>query len=362
MSGIDMDKKIIAAMSGGVDSSVAAYLLKQKGYEVSGVTFIMTDMEISGDNDIGASAASVCESIGIPHYIHMHQPDFKNNVIEPFVRAYESGVTPNPCVECNKYVKIPSAVNFADSIGYDGAATGHYVRVMNDTSTGRVLLKKAVDPKKDQSYVLWALSQDMLSKLLFPLGEMSKDEVREIARSLGLSSADTKDSQDICFIPDGDYVSFIERYRGKPVCYCGKYVDTGGNIIGSHLGHIKYTIGQRKGLGMSFGRHMFVISKDAETNTVTLAGVDDEGNEPMSLYTNIVKANKINLIACDDLKKPVKLAARLRYHQKESPATAEQTGDDEITLIFDSPQRAVTKGQSLVMYDGDTVVGGGVIL
>lgn len=360
------DKKIVAAMSGGIDSSAAAYLLKQMGFAVAGVTFIMTDIPSAGDTDIGTAAASVCEAIGIPHYIHRHEADFLRLVIDPFVRAYETGLTPNPCVECNKYVKIPSAIAFAQSIGYAGAATGHYARIEKVPSGNRFLLKKAVDTRKDQSYVLWTLNQDMLSKLMFPLGEMSKDKIREIVREAGLPSADKKESQDICFIPDGDYVSFIERYREgnvqHPVSGRGNYIDLNGNVIGSHNGQIRYTIGQRKGLGVSFGRHMFVIAKDADKNTVTLDGASDKGSEPAALYTNIAKANKINLIACDDLKSPVNLAARLRYHQKESPARAEQTGADELTLIFSEPQRAVTKGQSLVMYDGDTVVGGGVII
>jgi len=352
--------KIMAAMSGGVDSSVAAYLLKKQGYDVAGVTFIMTDMENSGENNV-SMAAAVCANIGIPHHVCARESDFERHVIEPFVCAYENGLTPNPCVECNKFVKIPSALDFANLSGFGGAATGHYVRTERDSSTGRVLLKKAIDQTKDQSYVLWTLTQDMLQKLHFPLGGMTKDEIREIAHEQKLASANQKDSQDICFIPGGDYAAFIARYR-RNAPEKGSYISSNGEVIGVHSGQSNYTIGQRKGLGMSFGKHMYVIAKDAQANTVTLDSENPDGSEPRSLYTTVVKAKKINLIACDNVSSPIKIHAKVRYRQVESPATAEQTGADELTVTFDASQRAISRGQSLVMYDGDTIIGGGEIL
>lgn len=351
--------KVLVAMSGGVDSAVSAHLIKQK-HEALGVTMKLHDESdnlIYGENsccsnqDI-ADAKSVCALIGIPHEVHDFGTSFKECVIADFINCYKNGSTPNPCVVCNRKIKFEELLKLALERGYDAIATGHYARI-EKRSDGRYLLKKAMDLSKDQSYVLYSLTQHQLSHTIFPLGDMSKQDARDLAEKIGFTNARKHDSQDICFVPDGDYVSFIERTTGESF-EKGNFVDLDGNILGSHNGIIKYTIGQRKGLGIAFGEPIYVVKKDIENNTVILGKNAD-------LFSSILTANQINLISCDKIVEPMRVKAKIRYNQKEQPAIVEQIGDDRIKVTFDEPQRAITKGQSVVLYDGDIVVGGGII-
>ena len=348
-------KKVSVAMSGGIDSAVAALLALEQGYEVSGVTMkLCPKLDESGTdlaaNDI-ADAKAVCDKIGISHRVYDFEDKFRDTVIKDFIDTYVSGGTPNPCIVCNKLLKFGALLDVEIAQGADLVATGHYARI--DEQNGRYLLRKATDEKKDQSYMLWSLSQHQLAHTVFPLGSLTKPEIRKIGEENGFVIAHKSDSQDICFVPDGDYASFIEKERGEAFPE-GDYIDEHGNILGRHKGVIHYTIGQRKGLGISMGRHIFVAAKDAEKNTVTLADED-------KLFTKTVVLKEINLIPFDRLEEKIRVKAKIRYHHAESDAYAEQTGPDEITLIFDEPQRAPAKGQSAVMYDGNFVIGGGII-
>ena len=351
--------KVLVAMSGGVDSAVCAYLIKQN-HEALGVTMKLHDESdnlIYGENsccsnrDI-ADAKSVCDIIGIPHEVHDFGAQFKECVITDFINCYKCGSTPNPCVVCNRNIKFEGLLKTALERGYDAVATGHYARI-EKAENGRYLLKKAIDESKDQSYVLYSLTQHQLAHTLFPLGEMTKAYARDLAESIGFVNARKHDSQDICFVPDGDYVSFIERTTGEHFDK-GNFVDLEGKILGTHEGIIKYTIGQRKGLGIAFGKPTYVISKDFDTNTVVLGSNDD-------LFNTTLTARNINLISCDSIPSPIKVRAKIRYNQKEQPATVWQIDDDRIKVVFDEPQRAITRGQSVVLYHGDIVVGGGII-
>ena len=348
--------KVAVAMSGGIDSAVAALLIKDAGYEAIGTTMrlcrrILPDGTDAIENDIH-DAKLICNNLAIEHRVFDLSNEFKAKVINNFIETYLHGATPNPCIVCNKHLKFGSLLDIALNNGYDMIATGHYARI-EKTENGRFLLKKAVDHKKDQTYMLWTLSQHQLSHTLFPLGELTKDSIRSIGADNGFINAHKSDSQDICFIPDGDYAAFIEAELGIKFP-AGDYVDENGNILGKHKGMIHYTIGQRKGLGISMNKHIFVVSKDAATNTVTLA--DEE-----KLFTNKVVINNINLIPFDNFEGKIRVEAKIRYSQSQSPAYAEITGKDEITLTFDTPQRAPARGQSAVLYDGDTVIGGGII-
>ena len=355
-----MNKKTIAvAMSGGVDSSVCAYLVKQSGAKLFGATMKLyspcaeqhTDRPCGTDKDI-LDARSTCDNLGIPHNVYDFSLCFKEKVIDNFTKTYIEGGTPNPCIECNRYLKFDKLFEAARLDGADMIATGHYARI-EKSHDGRYLLRRAKDENKDQSYVLWTLSQETLAHTLLPLGEYTKDEIRKIAAEQGFVNANKSDSQDICFVPDGDYASFIMRetgYESKE----GNYLDVNGNIVGKHKGVIHYTIGQRKGLGISMGRHIFVASKDPKNNTVTLA--DEE-----FIFSDTVILKDINLISVPKISEPMEVEAKLRYRQRPAKCTAIQTGEDEITLKFCEPQRAPAKGQSAVIYDGDIVVGGGII-
>ena len=342
-------------MSGGIDSAVAALLALEQGYEVSGVTMKLCPKLDEGGTDLTANdiadAKAVCDKIGIKHTVYDLEDRFRDTVIKNFVDTYVSGGTPNPCIVCNKLLKFGALLDTELARGADLVATGHYARI--EEQNGRYLLRKATDEKKDQSYMLWSLSQHQLSHTVFPLGSLTKPEIRKIGEENGFIIAHKSDSQDICFVPDGDYAAFIEKERGE-VFPEGDYIDEHGNILGRHKGVIHYTIGQRKGLGISMGRHIFVAAKDAEKNTVTLADED-------KLFTKTVVLKEINLIPFDKLEGTMRVKAKIRYHHTESDAYAEQTGADEITLTFDEPQRAPAKGQSAVMYDGDFVIGGGII-
>ena len=356
-----MQKSVIAAMSGGVDSSVAAFLLTKEGYRVMGAT-----MKLFENQDIGVSkehpccslediddARSVAVKIGIPYFVFNFTGDFRSEVIDRFVKAYESGATPNPCVDCNRYMKFERFLRRADELEADYIATGHYARIEKDNSSGRFLLRKSADLRKDQTYVLCFLNQNQLSRTLFPLGGLKKEQVREIAEQNGFMNAKKHESQDICFVQNNDYAGFIEFFTGRRYPE-GDFLDKNGNRLGRHKGIIRYTVGQRKGLGLALPEPMYVCDKDADKNTVTLCTKNE-------LPARELFASDINLIAVDKIEKPLKCRARTRYNQKEQPATVEQVGENRLHIVFDSPQPPAAKGQAVVLYDGDIVIGGGVI-
>lgn len=349
-------KKVTVAMSGGIDSAVAALLVQNAGYDTCGATMRLcekiTDEGIDLNNSDIADAKSICDRLAIPHKVYDMQKLFHDVVIRDFVDTYYTGGTPNPCIVCNRYLKFGALLDREIESGADYIATGHYARIIK-REDGRYLLLKATDAHKDQSYMLWSLSQHQLSHTLFPLGELTKPEIRQIAEDHGFAIAHKSDSQDICFVPDGDYASFLQKEVGEAYP-AGDYIDEDGNILGKHKGVIHYTIGQRKGLGISMGRHIFVTKKDAASNTVTLGDED-------RLFTDTVVLRNINLIPFDKIEGKIDLMAKIRYRHPECDAVAEQTGPDEITLKFAEPQRAPAPGQSAVLYDGDVVIGGGII-
>lgn len=340
--------KIAIAMSGGVDSSVAAYLALNEGKAATGVTMRLC----GGASEEENRAAAVCARLGCPHLVWDLQTEFRAQVMERFVRAYAAGLTPNPCIVCNRYIKFGLFMDKVRELGADLVATGHYARISQQGS--RLLLQKAVDKAKDQSYVLYSLSQEVLGRVRFPLGTLTKPEVREIARAQSFENADRSESQDICFVPDGDYAAFIERYTGKTFP-CGDFTDMQGNVLGTHKGIIRYTVGQRRGLGLALPASMYVVEKDVVHNRVRLGFQED-------LLSDTVEVGDIHLIACDRLDRPERLSVKIRYNQSEQPAVVEQTDENRLCIRFDVPQRAVTAGQAAVLYDGDTVVGGGTIM
>lgn len=358
-----MKKKTAAAMSGGVDSSAAALLLRRAGHDVVGVTLKLADSALAGLNGDSAccslddveDARAAARRLHIPHYVFNFTGPFREEVVAPFVRAYEAGETPNPCVECNRRLKFGALLRRADELGWGKIATGHYARLDCDAGSGRWLLRKAAHPEKDQSYVLAVLTQEQLSRALFPLGELSKEEVRAMAEEAGLLNARKGDSQDICFVPDGDYSAFIRRHTGRDYPP-GPFLDESGAVLGTHTGIIDYTVGQRRGLGVSSNAgRLYVKELRPEDNAVVLSGND-------SLFGRTLAANRLNLIPCARLDGPVRLRAKLRYRMAEQPCTAEQTGEDTLRVTFDQPQRAITPGQTVVLYDGDLVVGAATIV
>ncbi len=359
--GLFMKKRILIAMSGGVDSSVAAYLIKSQNEDAVGVTLkLFSNEDISLDADKTCcsltdveDAKCVAAKLGIDHHVFNFSDNFKEKVIDRFVSTYEAGGTPNPCIDCNRFIKWRQLLMRADLMECTHIATGHYARVEQDTAAGRILLKRSADRSKDQTYVLWALTQEQLSRTILPLGSLTKDEVRELAEAQNFINADKPDSQDICFVPDGDYAGFIERYS-KKTAVPGDFIDSDGKILGRHKGIIRYTVGQRKGLGISLGKPAFVSRIDPVNNTVTL------GDEEL-LFSDELYATDINLIAVPEISSPIRVTAKVRYSAKEAPATVVQTGDNELYVKFDTPQRALTKGQSVVLYSDEVVIGGGII-
>lgn len=353
-----MSKKAVVAMSGGVDSSVAACIMKERGYEVCGITLKLFD---AGDYESGSKtccsledvldARRVANSLNIPYYVFNFTGNFSECVINKFVDVYESGGTPNPCIDCNRFIKFDALLNRSEAMGFDCIVTGHYAKVVFEN--GRYLLKKAVDENKDQTYVLYFLTQNQLSRIIFPLGDLKKSEVRDIAEKYNFVNADKAESQDICFVPDGKYAEFIERYTGKK-SEGGSFVDLNGRILGRHKGIIYYTTGQRKGLGLSAEKPLYVCKKDPRANTVTVAGEE-------SLYSKSMTVSDINLITCDKLQAPMRVYAKVRYRQKEEAAVIEQIDENRIHVEFEKPQRAITRGQAAVFYSDDVVVGGGTI-
>ncbi len=353
--------RIATAMSGGVDSSVAAYLLKSADHDICGVTFQMSCANGFLDKDAPCImtedtefAAQVAQRLGIPYHIFNFGENFEREVVQRFVAAYEQGGTPNPCIDCNRYVKFGALLEAAEKLGYPNIATGHYARVEYDAGSGRYLLKRAADDSKDQSYMLYTLTQDRLSRIKLPLGDYTKAQIREIALSQGFDSAHRKESQDICFVPDGDYAGFIERYTGKSDIP-GDFIDCYGNILGKHHGITHYTVGQGKRLGISIGRKAFVCDIDPASRNIML------GDDSM-LYKSSLVADDVNIIVCDKLDKRVRIEAKIRYSAALAPAYAWQDEEGLLHMDFDQPQRAITRGQSVVMYDGDTVIGGGRII
>lgn len=351
--------KALIAMSGGVDSAVAAYLMKQRGYDCIGCT-----MKLYHNEDLGISRAHTCCSlddvqdarsvayrIGIPHYVFNFSGEFREKVIQKFIQSYQAGLTPNPCIDCNRYVKFEALFARAGVLGCEYLVTGHYARIGQEN--GKYVLKKALDPAKDQSYVLYSMTQEQLAHTQFPLGALCKAEVREIARQNDFLNAQKPDSQDICFAPDGDYVAAIRRLSGTaPVP--GNFVDENGNTLGTHRGIVCYTIGQHRHLGVSFPETRYVCKLDAKNNTVTLGPSE-------SLYSTKAAVTDFHWISGEAPLAAIRCKAKVRYRQPEQWATVTPVGASAVEILFDAPQRAITPGQSAVLYDGDIVLGGGTI-
>lgn len=352
-------KKVLLGMSGGVDSSVAALLLLKAGYDVTGMTMRLRpdaymQQSASGGccslDDID-DARRVCYQLGIEHLVLNFTEQFERDVIQYFAGQYAAGRTPNPCIACNRHLKFDAMLQKARLLGYDYIATGHYA-VIEQNSAGRWLLKKA-PASKDQSYVLYSLTQDQLAHTLMPLGAYTKPEARRMAEEAGLRVAHKPDSQEICFVPDGDYAGFIERSMGKQLP-TGNFVTAKGEILGKHKGIVHYTIGQRKGLGLSMGHPVFVSGIRPESNEVVIGESED-------LFKTVLYAHKLNLMSRERLEGPLRVMAKIRYNHRGAPCTVEPLEEDRIRCVFDTPQRAITPGQAVVLYEGEYVLGGAVI-
>ena len=365
-------RTIAVAMSGGVDSSTVAAMLRAEGHNVVGLTMqLWNQRRLAGHEGMPESvqgrccslddvydARRVAETIGIPYYVVNHEERFERDVVRPFVEQYLSGRTPIPCSLCNNHLKFDQLLIVAQQIGADALATGHYARVEFDQALGRWLLKRPTDRSKDQTYFLFGLTQDQLSRTLFPLGRMMKPEVRELARQHGLALAQKADSQEICFVPGGDYKKFLDAYlaeQGEALPdTAGELVTTDGQVIGEHGGIHNFTVGQRKGLGLATGSPLYVIQIKGDARQVVVGHQEE-------LYTRTLRTHRINLISVEDLQEPVRVMVKIRHRHEGAPALIEKSGIDEIQVSFDEPQRAVTPGQAAVFYDGDVVVGGGWI-
>jgi tRNA-specific 2-thiouridylase len=365
-------KTIAVAMSGGVDSSTVAAMLRAEGHNVIGLTMqLWNQRRLAGKAGMPESvqgrccslddvydARRVAETIGIPYYVVNHEERFEREVVQPFVQEYLSGRTPIPCSLCNNHLKFDQLLIVARQIGADQLATGHYARVEFEDARGRWLLKRPVDRAKDQTYFLFGLTQEQLSRTIFPLGEMTKPEVRDLARAHGLALAEKPDSQEICFVPGGDYKRFLDAYleeQGSSLPdTSGELVTTDGRVIGEHTGVHNFTVGQRKGLGVATGTPLYVIQIRAASGQVVVGGDED-------LYSRSLRARRVNLVAVEELTEPIRVTVKIRHRHQGAAATIESTGPDEILARFDEPQRAVTPGQAAVFYDGDVVLGGGWI-
>jgi tRNA-specific 2-thiouridylase len=363
---------IAVAMSGGVDSSTVAAVLRAEGHNVIGLTMqLWNQRRLAGHEGMPESvqgrccsiddvydARRVAETLGIPYYVVNHEERFERDVVRPFVEEYLAGRTPIPCSLCNNHLKFDELLIVARQIGADRIATGHYAQVVFDEQRARWLLKRPADKSKDQTYFLFGLTQEQLSRTLFPLGGMTKPEVRELARRHNLVIAEKPDSQEICFVPGGDYKRFLEAYLEEqgngPTEIAGEMVTTGGKVIGEHSGVHNFTVGQRKGLGVATGSPLYVIQINNDTRQVVV-GKDEE------LYSCTLLARRVNLISTADLREPMRVAVKIRHKHQPAPAVIEAAGPDEVLISFDDPQRAITPGQAAVFYDGDTVVGGGWI-
>ena len=345
-------KKALIAMSGGVDSSVAAAKMVEAGYDCLGVTMRLHDGDNCGAAKEAEDARKIADTLGFPFAVADLRETFATQVMDRFVSAYEAGDTPNPCIECNRYMKFGALMAYAKEYGCDTLVTGHYAQVEFDGEKYR--LKKAVNLAKDQTYVLYFLTQEQLAHIAFPLGEMeSKEQIRGIAAEYGFVSAHKADSQDICFVPDGKYADFIRQRTGKEYP-AGDFVNAEGKVLGQHKGLIQYTIGQRRGLGLALPAPLYVRSKDMESNTVLLTPESE-------LYTTRLVADGFNWVDGVVPQEPVRVTARTRYNAKEAAATVTALPDGKAEVVFDQPQRAVTTGQAVVLYDGDYVIGGGRI-
>ena len=356
---MDQEKALIG-MSGGVDSSVAAFLTQREGFSCIGATMRLYDNAA----DTGPSgtcctlddvedARSVARRLGMPHYTFNFKDDFESCVIRKFVSCYEQGLTPNPCIDCNKYLKFDRLLRRAQELGCRYVVSGHYAQIRQDPSTGRYLLYKAADKAKDQTYFLACLDQQQLAHIRFPLGGLTKEQVRAIAAENGFVNARKRDSQDICFVPDGDYVSFIEQYTGKTYPD-GDYLDLDGKVVGRHKGAVCYTLGQRKGLGIALGAPVYVCKKDMAANTVTVGPHE-------ALFSTALRAKDWNWYPFENLAEPMAVTVKTRHSQIETSATVYPEEQGFARVEFHAPQRAVTPGQAVVLYQGDLVIGGGTI-
>ena len=346
-----MEKKALIAMSGGVDSSVAAYLAGRNGFSCVGATMLLhPDGDFSRQIE---DAQSIAQRLGIPFHVLDFREEFRTEVMDCFVDSYEAGLTPNPCVVCNQRLKFGRLLDATLELGCDYIVTGHYARIEQDSSTGRFYLRKAVDDAKDQSYFLYGLTQKQLSHIYFPLGELTKTEARQIAESQGFLTARKKDSQDICFVPDGDYLSFMIRHTGKQYP-AGDFLDRSGNIVGRHKGAVGYTLGQRKGLGLAMGEPVYVCGKDMQSNTVTVGPND-------ALMHRSLRAKDWFWHTIPELTAPMRVMAKARSRMEEQSATVYPEKNGFARVEFEEPQRAITPGQAVVLYDGGVVVGGGTI-